>query len=292
MKHAIATLSALSLVLLGLAVTSSPLHGATVIQDAVEWWAFEGDTTGAKGISLAPVAAATAGLTPTVTTTFTTATGISAADVGTTAIRLDGTTALKSNSTSLRIGTAQTFWLRVNLSSVTGTFALMDRSRSTNGQRGISLQMTDGHLGAYASSDGQTYEAQFYSSTSYALQANTWYDVALRYNPSTELRIDLYDPTTGLLLQSRSLTTNVPAQISTTSSIGSGYFQVGSLNAGSSGSSLVLPDGSMIESAGVWNRYLSDTEIAGLSAVPEPTSLSMLLFGGTLGALLFRKNSQ
>ncbi|PAW78604.1 MAG: hypothetical protein B9S32_06695 [Verrucomicrobia bacterium Tous-C9LFEB] len=292
MKHAIATLSALSLILMGLAVTSSPLHGATVIQDAVEWWAFEGNNTGAKGINLSPVASTTAGLTPTVTPTFTTATGISAADAGTSAIRLDGTTALKSNSTSLRIGTAQTFWLRVNFSSVSGTMALMDRSRAVNGQRGISLQMTDGHLAGYASSDGTTYEAQLYSTSSYTLLANTWYDVALRYDPSNELRIDLYDPTTGLLLQSRVLTTNVPAQISTASGIGSGYFQIGSLNNGSSGSAFVMPDGSMIEAAGVWNRYLSDAELASLSAAPEPATLSMLLFSGTLGTLLFRKKSR
>lgn len=289
MKHAIVTLSALSLALLALTSPVSTVYGATVIQDAVAWWAFESDTSGSNNVNLTPVALTTAGLTPTVATTFTSASGISAANVGSSAIRLDGATALKSNNTALRIGTAQTFWLRVNFSSVTGTFALMDRTRAVNSQRGISLQMTDGHLGAYASSDGTTYEAQLYSTSSYTLAANTWYDIALRYDPSNELRIDLYDPTTGLLLQSRTTTTNVPAQISTANGIGSGYFQVGSLNNGSSGSAYGLPDGSLIESAGVWNRYLNDTELAGLSAIPEPTTLSMLLLGGTLGSLFFRK---
>lgn len=291
MKHAITTFLVLPVFLASLLGGLRTVQGATVIQDAVAWWAFESDTTGTNGLNLTGVSASTTGLTPAVALPFESVSGIAAANVGTQAVKFDGTDVLKSNSATLRLGGAQTFWLRVNFGSISsGNMALMSRSRPINGSRGIALQLNNGRLAGYASSDGTTYEAQLFNSGSYLLQAGTWYDIALRYDPSNLLRIDLYDPLTGSLLDSQELTTNIPASISTSNSIGSGYFQVGGINNGSSGSSYVVPDGTLIESAGVWNRYLTNSELMGLSSVPEPRALSLLLLGGTSLAFLFRKS--
>lgn len=256
-------------------------NAATTVDNAVAWWTLETDTTGTNSIDLSAVASTTSGLTPIIPATFANATGVTAGNAGAKAIDFDGSTVLKSNSPSLRIGGAQTFWLRVNFSSVTGSFALMDRSRSTSGQRGISLQMSNGKLQAYASEDAQTYQAQLTGSNSYTLSIDTWYDIALRFIPSVSLRVDLYDPTTGLLIDYQEITTNIPASIVTTNSIGSGYFQIGGLNNGSAGSSLVLPDGTLIEAAGVWDSALSDAQLAELSAssIPEPASTAWWMGG-------------
>ncbi len=83
-------------------------------------------------------------------------------------------------------------------------------------------------------------------------------------------------------------TANVPASISASNGIGSGYFQVGSINNGGAGSSYLVPNGTLIESAAVWNSYLSDDQIRTLSAVPEPRSVSMLMMGGASLAMLLR----
>lgn len=282
----------LGLLFISLCASVGPLSAVTLFDSAVAYWDFEGDTDGINSINLVEVASNTQALTPALSSSFSTASGLNAANSGTQAVAFSGTDVLKSNSASLRIGGAQTFWLRVNLGSIPtgGTVAFMTRSRATNSQRGIALQMTDGHLSAYLSSDGTTYDAQINpSSSSYALQANTWYDISLRFDPSNTLRIDLYDPNTGLLLETLSDTTSIPASMSTSNSIGSGYFQLGSINNGSSGSAYVVPDGTLIESAAVWSSYLSDSQIQGLSAVPETGAITLFLLGSALAVSIRRR---
>jgi hypothetical protein len=205
-----------------------------------------------------------------------------------------GSTVLKTNNANLRIGGAQTFWLRVSLGNVSGQIALMTRSRANNGQRGISLQLDNGRLLALLSEDGSAYKVQLTNSQSTLLSANTWYDISLRFDPSKSLRIDLYDPATGSLLETLETTSNIPASIVTTNSIGNGYFQVGGINNGSGGSSWLVPDGTLIEAAGVWNRVLTDGEIASLSAIPEPASASLAIgscvLAGSLALALRRRH--
>lgn len=285
MKRAISSFIVLPLLLIGF----GSLQGATLLDDAVAYWGFEGNLDGTHANNLVEVAGTTAGMTPTIVPTFNPVSGIKAVNAGTQAVGFDGTNALKTNAASLRIGGAQTLWLRVNLGSIpTGTVAFMTRSRAVNSQRGISLQMTNGRLQGFLSADGTTYNTQLTNSSSYALQASAWYDISMRFDPSNVLRIDLYDPMTGTLLDSMETTANVPASISTSNSIGSGYFQVGSINNGSGGSSYIVPNGTLIESAAVWNSYLSDDQIRSLSAVPEPRSISMLMMGGASLAMFLR----
>jgi len=285
MKRILSSFIVLPLALIGF----GSLQGAALLDDAVAYWGFEGTLSGTNVNDLTAVAGTTAGLTPTVVPTFNPVSGIKAVNAGTQAVAFSGTDVLKTNDTDLRIGGAQTFWLRVNLASIpSSTAALMTRSRAVNSQRGISLQMTNGRLQGFLSSDGTTYNTQLTSSTSYMLQAGSWYDISMRFDPSNVLRIDLYDPMTGTLLDSMETTLNVPASISTSNSIGAGYFQVGSINNGSSGSSYIVPSGTLIESAAVWNSYLSDAQIRSLSAVPEPRSISMLMMGGASLAMVLR----
>lgn len=285
MKRILSSFIVLPLALIGF----GSLQGATLLDDAVAYWGFEGTLSGTHVNDLTAVAGTTAALTPTVVPTFNPVSGISAVNAGTQAVAFNGTDVLKTNDADLRIGGAQTLWLRVNLASIpSSTVALMTRSRPVNSQRGISLQMTNGRLQGYLSSDGTTYNTQLTSSTSYVLQADSWYDISLRFDPSNVLRIDLYDPMTGTLLDSMETTLNVPASISTSNSIGSGYFQIGSINNGSSGSAYIVPSGTLIESAAVWDSYLSDDQIRSLSAVPEPRSISMLMMGGASLAMILR----
>lgn len=267
-------------------------RAVTLESSAVAWWTLETDTSGTNGKNLVPVSTTTSGLTPVVSASFASASGIAASNAGSSAMQFDGSTVLKTSDPSFRIGGAQTFWMRVNFSSVTGTFALMDRSRAVNSQRGISLQMFNGRLQAYASSDGQTYEAQLGSSTSYLLSAGTWYDISLRYEPSVSLTVDLYDPGTGMLLDSITTTTNIPASISTSNSIGSGYFQLGGINNGSAGSAWVFPSGTLVEAAGVWNTALSNADLASLSAIPEPSRAASLAGAMMLMGAMVRRRAR
>lgn len=276
MKNKMHTIPALVLALICFSSVSA--RAASIEDDALVWWGFEGALTGTNGIDLTGVATTTAGLSPTVTFNYQNVTDLNALNAGSQAVRFDGTNVLKTNNASLRLGGAQTFWMRINLSTISsGTVALMTRSRALNGSRGIALQLNGGRLVGYVSSDGQTYEAQLSSSTSYLLQADVWYDISMRYDPSNVLRIDLYDPMTGGLLDTLETTTDIPASISTTNSIGSGYFQVGSINNGSSGSAWSVPDGTQIDAAGVWNSYLPDSDISQLSAIPEAQSYAIIL---------------
>jgi hypothetical protein len=277
-------------VLLGL--LSPGAKAVTPIDSALAWWSFEDTTSGTNGPDLTPIGSTTQALTPSVPVAYVSVSGVSAANTGGKAVKFDGDTVLKTNDPSLRLGGAQTFWLRVNFSSVAGSIALMDRSRSTNGQRGIALQMSNGRLQAYASEDAQTYQAQLSSGSSYLLHASTWYDIAMVFIPSTSLSIYLYDPTTGSLLDTLQTTTNIPASIVTTNSPGSGYFQVGALNNGSSGSSLVVASGTLIEAAGVWNTALSDADLMSLSAissVPEPANVAWLAGAIVLMGCMLRR---
>lgn len=272
----------------------APLAGAqTLISSAVAWWSFEGDTAGTNSRNLTAVSGSTATMEPSVDADFVMVSGLSALNAGSQAVRFDGASVLKSNDPALRLGGGQTFWLRVNFAEIpTGTVALMNRSRAVNGQRGISLQMINGRLTAYVSSDGQTYEAQLSSAQSFLLGADTWYDIALRYDPSNSVRIDLIDPGTGTLLDTLETTSNVPASISTTNSIGNGYFQVGGLNNGSAGSSWLVPDGTLIEAAGIWNHVLTTQELQSLSSIPEPASMALLAGGAVLVGSLWRRQAR
>lgn len=274
------------------ALAPQTTHAGILENTAVAWWTLETDTTGTNAKNFVPVSSTTTALTPAVSVSFPAASGIAASNVGSGAMLFDGSTVLKTNDPALRIGGAQTFWMRVNFASVSGTFGLMNRSRSVNGLRGISLQMFNGRLQAYASSDGQTYEAQLTSSTSYTLSAGTWYDISLRYEPSVSLTVDLYDPGTGTLLESISSTTNIPASLNTSNSIGSGYFQLGGINNGSSGSAWVVPSGTLVEAAGVWGTALTNTEIASLSAIPEPSHAAGLTGAVILMGALSRRRSR
>mgnify|MGYP001415752341 CR=1 FL=1 len=276
MKNKIHTIPSLLLALI--CFSSISARAASVEGDALVWWGFEGALTGTNDIDLTGVSTSTAGLSPTVAFNYENITGLNAANAGSQAVVYDGTNALKTNDPSLRLGGAQTFWMRVNLSSIpSGSVALMTRSRALNGSRGIALQISNGRLVGYVSSDGQTYEAQLYSGTSYLLQEDVWYDISMRFDPSNVLRIDLYDPMTGGLLDTLETTSNIPASISTSNSIGSGYFQVGSINNGSSGSTWSVPDGTQVDGAGVWDSYLSDSDVAQLSEIPEAKSGAIIL---------------
>ncbi|AHF91019.1 hypothetical protein OPIT5_13165 [Opitutaceae bacterium TAV5] len=269
--------AARAVICLAFAVSAQALVAQTVlVQSAVAWWSFDGATTGTNGRNLTAVSTSTSGLTPVVDVDYVTVSGLPGLATGSQAVKFNGSTVLKTNDPALRIGGAQTFWLRVSLGDVSGTITLMSRSRANNGQRGISLQLANGRLVAYVSSDGQAYEAQLSDSQSTALSANTWYDISLRFDPSKSLRIDLYDPTTGSLLDTLETTSGIPASISTTNSIGAGYFQIGGINNGSSGSAWAVPAGTLIEAAGVWNRVLTNEEIMSLSAIPEPAAASLV----------------
>lgn len=277
MKRAVTSFIVLPLLLLGCAT----VQGALILDEALAYWGFEGNINGTNSNNLTAVAGTTVALTPSLTPAFSPVSGIPALNAGTQAFSFDGTNVLKTNDPDLRLGGAQTLWLRINLGSVpAGSTAFMTRSRAVNGQRGISLQMTNGRLQGYLSADGSTYDAQLTNANSFVLQASTWYDISLRYDPSNVLRIDLYDTMTGTLLDSMETTTNIPASIGTSNSIGNGYFQLGSLNNGSGGSAFIVPNGTLIESAAVWNSYLSDVQIQSLSVIPEAKSVGMMIFGG------------
>jgi hypothetical protein len=286
MKRAVTSFIVLPLLLLGLGT----VQGAPILDEALAYWGFEGNINGTNSNNLTAVAGTTQALTPALTPSFTSISGLPSLNAGTQAVSFDGTNVLKTNDPDLRLGGAQTFWLRINLGSVpsAASVAFMTRSRANNGQRGISLQMTNGRLQGYLSADGTVYDAQLTNANSFVLQAATWYDISLRYDPSNVLRIDLYDSVTGSLLDSMETTTNIPASISTGNGIGSGYYQLGSLNNGSSGSAFIVPNGTLIESAAVWNSYLSDVQIQSLSAVPEPKAVSMMVFGGATLVMVLR----
>ncbi|EIP99126.1 hypothetical protein OpiT1DRAFT_03630 [Opitutaceae bacterium TAV1] len=270
--------AARAVICLAFAVSAQALSAQTVLaQSAVAWWSFDGTTDGTNSRDLTAVSASTSGLTPTVDVDYVTVSGLPNLVIGSQAVKFNGSTVLKTNDPAFRIGGAQTFWLRVSLGDVSGSITLMSRSRALNGSRGISLQLSNGRLIAYVSSDGQTYEAVLSDAQSTVLSANTWYDISLRFDPSKSLRIDLYDPTTGSLLDTLETTSNIPASISTTNSIGAGYFQIGGINNGSSGSAWAMPAGTLIEAAGVWNRVLTNEEIMSLSAIPEPATASLLV---------------
>lgn len=243
----------------------APNLQAALSDEAIGWWSFEGNTTGSGHRDLTAVALSTAKLAPTVTAAFEKVAGLKAANAGQQAVKLDGTVALKTSDPAFRLPGAQTLWLRVKLNSIPkGDVVLMSRSRPLDGSRGLSLQMADGRLVGLASTDGSTYDGTLRDPASPALVSGEWYDVALRYEPGSRLRIDVYDPATGKQIQTQEITSAVPAALAKANNIGSGYLQIGSINNGSAGSAWSIPDG-LIEAAGVWNRALTDEELASLS---------------------------
>ena len=265
-------------VILTLALVSS---ASVCAQTPLAWWGFEGNTTGTNGYDLTPVGTSASAFDPPASMSYETASGINAENSGSQTIGFDGSSVLKTNDPALRLGGSQTFWLRVNLETMPANIALMTRSRALNGSRGISLQLVNGKAAAYVSSDGDSYEVAL-TDNSYTLQTGTWYDISLVYDASNSVALSIYSPETGNLISTAETTSDVPASISTTNNIGSGYFQVGAINNGSAGSTWAVPDGTQIESAGVWDSALSGTDIARLSSIPEPASFGLLI--GVLGA--------
>lgn len=281
-----------------LTISAAASAHAAALTDAVAWWQFEGttdDSTTPTSSTLTSVLPTQGGMTAGGNPQYSAVSGLSASNAGSQAFTFDGGTVLKSADTSLRISGAQTLWIRVKFSTISSDLVtLLSRHRGSDSQRGIALTVNNGRIVALASQDGNSgTQVQAYNSSSMQLSANTWYDISLRYLPSTSdangiLRYDVYDPQTGNLLTSLTQTNNVPSSILATNSIGSGYFQLGSTNNGSGGSAWLVPSGTQVEAAAVWNNYLSDSDLAKLSAIPEPASLGLL----GLGALCLLKRAQ
>lgn len=260
MKLKFPPLSFLLVVVLPLVSQASPLT-----DKAIAFWDFEGSLAGSNSRDIKLVASTEPALESAVSPVFQPVTDLSAKEKQ--GLELDGNSALKSNASELRLPGAQTFWIRFKLSSMPReTVALMNRSRPVDTQRGISLEVTNGKLGGFISTDGARYDTQLSNSSGYTLRPDRWYDVSLRFDPTNLLRIDIYDPESGELLDSLEQSDNVAPEISVSKGIGSGYFQVGAINHGSSGSSYLMPGGSVIAAAGVWDFYLTDQEIEDLSS--------------------------
>ena len=242
------------------------LSASTLPEEAIGWWSFEGNTSGTGNKNLVAVAPETSKLAPVVPMTFEPISEIGAGNVGKQAVKFDGKSVLKTSDPAFRLPGAQTWWLRVKLNSIpAGEVALMSRSRPLDGSRGLSLQLLDGRIVALASNDGVAYDGTLRDLDSAPLEEGKWYDIALRFDPSNSLRVDVYDPSTGKLVQTQEISEGVPSSLQKANNIGSGYLQIGSINNGSAGSAWIIPDG-LIEAAGVWNRLLTDMEIASLSA--------------------------
>ncbi len=266
MKNKPASLTLLAAGLATLALCSINLRASSLPEEAIGWWTFEGNTSGTGNKNLVAVAPETSKLAPVVPMAFEPVSGIGAGNAGQQAVKLDGKSVLKTNDPALRLPGAQTWWLRVKLNSLpAGDVVLMSRSRPLDGSRGLALQLLDGRLVALASTDGVAYDGTLKDLNSAPLAAGKWYDIAMRFDPSNRLRVDVYDPSTGKLVQTQEITVGVPSSVQKANNIGSGYLQIGSINNGSAGSAWSIPDG-LIEAAGVWNRSLTDAEVAGLSA--------------------------
>ncbi len=275
-----------------LAVAAATIAPAqTVIQNAVAFWTFEGNTqdTVAPLRHLTPVASTAAAFDPPASVTYSTVTGLPGLAPGQQAVNFTGAEVLKTSDAAFRIGGSQTFWMRVNFGTVptSGNVGLIGRTRANNGNRGIALQMVNGRLQGVLSETGQTYNVILNST--YDMLANTWYDVSLTFDAGTSLRIDIFNPVTGLLLSSASQTLNIPTSVSTAGSIAAGYFQISGINAGSSGSSWLLPNGTKVEAAGVWSTALTSEQLASLSAIPEPASAAAALGACALAATALRR---
>lgn len=293
-----------ALALLPLSLLAPATRAASLTDSAVAWWTFEGDLSGIKnvtgGTDLTALSTSSAPFSNPIATgnlTFaalpTGAGAITAANAGAKAIQLNGTTALVANPVSLRITGAQTLWLRVNVASLDNTMTLIGRNRSIAGARGLMLQLTNGgRLAATISETGQN--ADFYQVTptgaGNVLSASTWYDISMRFTPATagesngSVFIDVYNPLTGGVVNSWSYATSLTA---TSIAGNAGYFYIGAHNNGGSGSTAAVPNGTLIEAAGVWNYALSNEQIASLSApIPEPQT-SVAILGALAAAITF-----
>jgi hypothetical protein len=292
---------------LSLLASATRARADSLTDSAVAWWTFEGDLSGIKnvgtgtGLTAVPVSSAPFSNPVAVddlTFTALPAAGetgaLAAANAGAKAIQLDGATALVANPPSLKITGAQTLWLRVNVANLDAAMTLIGRYRATNSARGMMLQLqTSGRLAVTISEDGtndsgkQDY-IQTPSGADNVLSVSTWYDISLRFTPaaagvtnSGSVNIDVFNPLTGNAVNSWSYTTSLTA---TFTGSNAGYFYLGAQNNGTSGSNLPVPNGTLIEAAGVWNRALSNAEIASLSAAPIPEPETSVAILGALAA--------
>ena len=125
----------------------------------------------------------------------------------------------------------------------------------------------------YSSSDSA--EVQL----SYAFAAETWYDIVGTFNHNTgDVSAYVYNPYTGAQLAVQTLSTTLS---DLTTATGEEFRIV------SSGTDGIYVD---TESAAVWGRALSAGELQGLTNVPEPASVVVLLLGFA-GAAIRRKRN-
>lgn len=107
------------------------------------------------------------------------------------------------------------------------------------------------------------------------LSLNTWYDITGVFDSATQMTtIYVYDPQTGLA-------------VGTPVSLGVGYSSLENLSA-----NLLLfvtasftngpQPGAQMDLAALWMRALSAEEVAGLSAVPEPSTFALLVGTGAM----------
>jgi hypothetical protein len=250
--------------MIALSLPTAALRAGSPESSAVGWWRFEGNSSGQNGKDLTAVPTNAPKLEPAATLGYEPVSGLTAGNAGSQAVKFDGASVLKSSDRAFRIGEAQTLWLRVKFSAIPGQqTALIARSRPRKSLYGISLELKDGAPAGFVSSDGQAIDAGVTGQVS--LEGGEWYDIALRFDPQTSLRLDLHSPATGKKLGSWQSQENIPASIPADNVAGSGYLQIGAINNGSAGSMWAVPDGTLIEAAGIWDRSLSDEELGELS---------------------------
>lgn len=119
------------------------------------------------------------------------------------------------------------------------------------------------------------------------LSASTWYDITGVFDSGAQsLTLYVYDPKTGLqvgttaTLSSLAYTSLASGSSGNNTRNGGMYFTTGIANG--------TNDGARADLVAVWNTNLTQNEVASLSAVPEPSSFAMLLFG-MIGMWLLRR---
>ncbi len=145
---------------------------------------------------------------------------------------------------------------------------------------GVSIENADPRFIVHGAGQGAD-EAPLYAGMT--LSAGTWYDITGVYDPGTigddsgTLDLYVYSPMDGGQLAHTSATVPFDA-LETDSAILNEIDMFVIFNAWHG-----LPDsGNMVELSAVWDRALSETEVAGLSAIPEPATMCLLGLGGLL----------
>ena len=143
---------------------------------------------------------------------------------------------------------------------------------------GVSLEDAEPRFIIHGAGQGAD-EAPLYAGMT--VSADTWYDITGVYDPGTigddsgTLDLYVYSPMDGGQLAHTSTTVPFDA-LETDSAVLNEIDLFIIFNAWHG-----FPDsGNMIELAAVWNRALSETEVAGLSAIPEPATMLLLGLGG------------